>query len=425
MIETLYSSIITWIGIVLESKASNDRRNNPLGFGILFGQALKEYLAFEWSHDECASVGMVLESELACGLGYCSPDTVLHLKDGLRKFKLPVAFDAKTKEGFYFIDVGQIIKRTIRNQGNQQKMVLLKSIGETIEFKLEDLPEDIFDAVLVKLLCASPSTDSEGSSTKEDQHTLSTPFTLKLVSAFPHLDHLVLTLSEELKAKVDCTFLNYFQGAKSIGNSNDIYIFFSGYPCSVSYSYSLWFEFIIVDPVNFINDAMTFVMDKVCGEKIRHVDPLNSNGSYLYHMCVSGCKSITSMNTNDIQEYLKHADVVQFRANFPCSFCTNIEWKQNHTGMQLANLRGKTKLPIIFTLRNYQEPDLSPQSVDLYMRLLEWAHRWGCEYIEVELKIFNRSNPTAQAKLLKLNKEYSKTCKLMISHYSFTPSECS
>ncbi|KAL0574500.1 hypothetical protein ABG067_009116, partial [Albugo candida] len=86
-----------------------------------------------------------------------------------------------------------------------------------------------------------------------------------------------------------------------------------------------------------------------------------------------------------MDQWLEGADAIEFRVDLLTPQETDKNWIIV-AGTELAHLRQKTKLPIVYTVRTIpQAGKFDPSSTQLYIELLQWGHRWGCDYMDMEL----------------------------------------
>ncbi|KAF7324736.1 Pentafunctional AROM polypeptide [Mycena kentingensis (nom. inval.)] len=127
---------------------------NLVNFGHSIGHAIEAVLTPAVLHGECVSVGMILEAEVARGMGILSQVGVGRLTRCLKAYNLPVSLAdpkiarlpaAKQLSVEHLLDVMRIDKK---NSGDKKKIVLLSKIGATYEPKATV----VHDSVIAKTL---------------------------------------------------------------------------------------------------------------------------------------------------------------------------------------------------------------------------------------------------------------------------------
>ncbi len=80
--EVLVDVILRAVAIKAEVVVADEREGSLraiLNFGHSIGHGIEALLFPDWLHGECVAVGMVLETEIARGLGMVSPDALSRL----------------------------------------------------------------------------------------------------------------------------------------------------------------------------------------------------------------------------------------------------------------------------------------------------------------------------------------------------------
>ncbi|KAI9203014.1 EPSP synthase-domain-containing protein [Polychytrium aggregatum] len=110
-----------------------------LNFGHTIGHAIEAILFPELLHGECVAIGMVKEAEIARHLGHLNNVSVGRILRCLQAYGLPVSLEDKlvvSRAPHKHCPVDQlmdIMKVDKKNQGDKKRMVLLSSIGKTLE----------------------------------------------------------------------------------------------------------------------------------------------------------------------------------------------------------------------------------------------------------------------------------------------------
>ena len=109
-----------------------------LNFGHSIGHAIEQLVYPDLLHGECVAIGMILESQLSRHLGYLSNISVGRLQKCLMSYGLPVSledpiFTSRTSKLCGVEEMMTIMKVDKKNKGSQKRIVLLKSIGSTVE----------------------------------------------------------------------------------------------------------------------------------------------------------------------------------------------------------------------------------------------------------------------------------------------------
>ncbi|CAG8573350.1 540_t:CDS:2 [Ambispora leptoticha] len=147
---------------------TNDEREGGLrgllNFGHTIGHAIEAILTPEMLHGECVSIGIVKEVEIARNLGYLNQVAVGRLMRCLQSYGLPVSLDEKKVTdlvGNKYCSVDglmEAMKYDKKNQGDKKKMVMLTSIGKTLEQKATAVSDEIIRKVLSPAIKVIPST---------------------------------------------------------------------------------------------------------------------------------------------------------------------------------------------------------------------------------------------------------------------------
>ncbi|GBC05867.1 hypothetical protein RclHR1_06490002 [Rhizophagus clarus] len=137
-----------------------------LNFGHTIGHAIEAILSPELLHGECVSIGMMKEAEIARNLGYLNQVAVSRLCKVLQDYGLPVSLDEKKVKdlvGKKFCTVDklmEIMKVDKKNQGDQKKIVMLSSIGNTYEKKATIVSDSVIRKILSPAIKVLPFTSN-------------------------------------------------------------------------------------------------------------------------------------------------------------------------------------------------------------------------------------------------------------------------
>ncbi|KAJ1022652.1 hypothetical protein NDA18_004994 [Ustilago nuda] len=127
---------------------------NLVNFGHTIGHAIEAVLTPEMLHGECISIGMILEAEVARYMHGLSQVAIGRLTRCLKEYDLPVTLSDPRltrlpKSLKVTVDrLLDIMKVDKKNSGSNKKIVLLSSIGDTVEDKASTVSDDIIRRVL-------------------------------------------------------------------------------------------------------------------------------------------------------------------------------------------------------------------------------------------------------------------------------------
>ncbi|OAD74276.1 hypothetical protein PHYBLDRAFT_133279, partial [Phycomyces blakesleeanus NRRL 1555(-)] len=147
LLEVILASARFKADVVTEDEREGGLRG-LLNFGHTIGHAFEKILSPDWLHGECVSVGLVAEAEVSHLLGHCDYAVVERLKRVLVAYGLPIDFDAATKARLGLDDVMQVMRVDKKNQGSQKKLVILSSIGTTLEPKASAVADDAIENIV-------------------------------------------------------------------------------------------------------------------------------------------------------------------------------------------------------------------------------------------------------------------------------------
>lgn len=356
-----------------------------LNFGHSIGHALEAILSPLWLHGECVSIGMIMEARLACTLGHCTIEPVDKLIDCLKLYDLPTALDIETRNKLKLDRVMNIMKIDKKNKGAQKRIVLLSEIGNTVEKKASDVPNREIENVLKPYLSNNHSKILDNSTRHQQPFSISSP-SINLISSSTGLDQLTTKLYDIIKNKFQCVLTTSIELDSIVqAQENQVHVYFTTEPGFTRSAQDLWFEYVVTPnemDYHFFNSAMTFITDTICSQEERHINPTSNVPTTFVTPTVSDYESVLPVV---LSQWLELANAVEFRVDLLTPQKDSKEWIIN-TGKQLAYLRQKTNLPVIFTVRTVpQAGKFDPTLISLYFDLLYWGHRWGCDYVDVEI----------------------------------------
>ncbi|KAI8877219.1 hypothetical protein K501DRAFT_326645 [Backusella circina FSU 941] len=366
-----------------------------LNFGHSIGHAIEALLSPHWLHGECISLGLVMETEIARLLSYCSQDTVDRIRRCLKLYNLPVEFDEKIRDKVKLKELMKALKIDKKNIGAQKRMVLLKKIGETVEPCASHVDDADIEEILLEHIFTCSAHYSIASPEKTSFGKISLPPLRLIVPSSNDLDEKVFQLDRMISEKFDCSVRFEYSSNVNAGwiqqqeqrAKKGITIFFTTEAGSSMLpgmsEQSSWFEFVVLPHegiTSFCKNALLFI-ETVTGVQKRHIDPSLDKATSFVTPTVLNYESVIPVVLN---QWLEKADAVEYRVDLLEN--GNNRWVYN-AGTQLAYLRRITQLPIVYTVRTSpQAGKFDPTWIKLYEELILWGHRWGCDYVDVEIK---------------------------------------
>ncbi|KAI9483923.1 MAG: EPSP synthase-domain-containing protein [Benjaminiella poitrasii] len=122
---------------------SNDEREGGLrgllNFGHSIGHGIEALVSPLMLHGECVSIGCIKEAELARNLGHLNQVAVGRLARCFASYNLPISMDEKKVKDrignfhCHVDDIMEVMKVDKKNQGDKKRIVMLSSIGKTLE----------------------------------------------------------------------------------------------------------------------------------------------------------------------------------------------------------------------------------------------------------------------------------------------------
>lgn len=161
LLSVINSSVAVKSFIVTKDEKETGLRN-LVNFGHSVGHAIEAVLTPHLLHGECVGVGMVLEAEIARGLGILSNAAVGRLTRCLKSHGLPVSMSdprilkSPNASGLSVARLLDIMRVDKKNQGNKKRIVLLSSIGKTYEEKATDVDDAIIANALASAMKVLP-----------------------------------------------------------------------------------------------------------------------------------------------------------------------------------------------------------------------------------------------------------------------------
>lgn len=156
---------------VKASVVSADEREgglrNLLNFGHSIGHAYEAILTPQILHGECVAIGMVKEAELSRYLGHLKPEAVARLSKCIASYGLPTSLEDKTVRKLSrskpcpVDELLSIMSVDKKNAGKQKKIVLLSSIGKTLEQKASAVDDRDIRVALAPSVLVHPGVSTQ------------------------------------------------------------------------------------------------------------------------------------------------------------------------------------------------------------------------------------------------------------------------
>jgi len=153
--------------IVTHDERETTGLRNLVNFGHTIGHAIEAVLTPSVLHGECISVGMILEAEVSRQLGHLGQVGVGRLTRCLKSYNLPVSLSDPRITGVpasrllgvdRLLDIMRIDKK---NSGPEKKIVLLATIGKTVEQKASVVPDAVIGKTLAEAAKVVPGVPSK------------------------------------------------------------------------------------------------------------------------------------------------------------------------------------------------------------------------------------------------------------------------
>lgn len=114
--------------VVAEDEREADRRA-ILNFGHTFGHAIENFQGYgNWLHGEAVAAGMIIASQVSCGLGWIKDADVQRIRSVIHRARLPV----NTPSGMSDADFLERMLLDKKVKDGRINLVLLKAIGSAI-----------------------------------------------------------------------------------------------------------------------------------------------------------------------------------------------------------------------------------------------------------------------------------------------------
>lgn len=140
---------------------------NLLNFGHSIGHAIEAILTPQILHGECIAIGMVKEAELSRYLGHLKPEAVARLAKCIASYGLPTSLDDKQIKKLSkskpcpINELLSIMAVDKKNAGKQKKIVLLSTIGRTVEEKASSVDDGDIKVVLAPSILVHPGVSKD------------------------------------------------------------------------------------------------------------------------------------------------------------------------------------------------------------------------------------------------------------------------
>ncbi|KAH9960636.1 aromatic amino acid family biosynthesis-like protein [Russula dissimulans] len=167
LLSVIVGSISVKAHIVTHDERETTGLRNLVNFGHTIGHAIEAVLTPTVLHGECVSVGMILEAEVSRQLGHLGQVGVGRLTRCLKSYNLPVSLsDARIASlpasrlltVDRLLDIMRIDKK---NSGPEKKIVLLATIGRTVEQKASVVPDPIIGKTLAEAAKVVPGVPTK------------------------------------------------------------------------------------------------------------------------------------------------------------------------------------------------------------------------------------------------------------------------
>ncbi|KAH9173826.1 Pentafunctional AroM protein [Lactarius sanguifluus] len=167
LLSVIVGSISVKAHIVTNDERETTGLRNLVNFGHTIGHAIEAVLTPSMLHGECISVGMILEGEVARQLGHLGQVGVGRLTRCLKSYNLPVSLSDPRITGLpasklltvdRLLDIMKIDKK---NSGPEKKIVLLATIGKTVEQKASVVPDPVIAKTLAEAAKVIPGVPTK------------------------------------------------------------------------------------------------------------------------------------------------------------------------------------------------------------------------------------------------------------------------
>ncbi|KAI9451848.1 Pentafunctional AroM protein [Russula earlei] len=167
LLSVIVGSISVKSHIVTNDERETTGLRNLVNFGHTIGHAIEAVLTPAILHGECISVGMILEAEVARQLGHLGQVGVGRLTRCLKSYNLPVSLSdprianlptSRLLTVDRLLDIMRIDKK---NSGPEKKIVLLATIGKTVEQKASVVPDAVIGKTLAEAAKVVPGVPTK------------------------------------------------------------------------------------------------------------------------------------------------------------------------------------------------------------------------------------------------------------------------
>lgn len=381
-----------------------------LNFGHTLGHAYEAHLSPKWLHGECVSLGLIHEAELSFYLGYCPLSAIERLKRCLQLYDLPIHFDDYSEKTLGLSRVMDTMKVDKKNKGLQKRIVLLKDIGSTLESKPSNVDDAAIEQVLYQHISSSGNNSNSSNIPALQEHSFINIFPLEISIDSNDLAPHFSTLCMAFKKMGLNVATQDDQHMRLAGNDTrkEIKIYMTEKAGSTRplNDGTVWYEYVVLPfqkaDVQFVFHVLHFVNITMLSPS-RHISPTQNKQTTFVTPTIS---SYAAVLPSLMKQWLEGTDAIEFRVDHLPAQETMEGWIAN-VGLQLAHLRQLTNLPIIYTVRTQpQAGKFGPTQVDLYETLLQWGHRWGCDYVDMESSTLPEER---QGAMMEMNQYYANT----------------
>ena len=167
LLSVIVGSISVKAHIVTNDERETTGLRNLVNFGHTIGHAIEAVLTPSILHGECVSIGMILEAEVARQLGHLGQVGVGRLTRCLKSYNLPVSLSdpritALPASRLLTVDrLLDIMRIDKKNSGAEKKIVLLATIGKTVEQKASVVRDPVIGKTLAEAAKVVPGVPTK------------------------------------------------------------------------------------------------------------------------------------------------------------------------------------------------------------------------------------------------------------------------
>jgi len=171
LLSVIVGSISVKAHIVTNDKRKTTGLHNLVNFGHTIGHVIEAVLTPSILHGECISVGMIIKGEVSHQLRHLGQVGIGRLTCCLKSYNLPVSpsdphIAAVPRSRLLSVDrLLDTMRIDKKNSGLEKKVVLLTTIGKTMEQKASVVPDPIIGKTLAESPRSSPESRRRASST--------------------------------------------------------------------------------------------------------------------------------------------------------------------------------------------------------------------------------------------------------------------